>query len=74
MSLCEYLRWKSRLGIEALSPDEIRASMELALVPFECLRSARSWGPDGQPCAPECCVPGGPCFEDSGLLGEPGTS
>jgi hypothetical protein len=65
MELCAHLRWKSLHGAEARTLREVLELAASSQVPFTCLRSCRSWGPDDQLASPELCGSERPCFETS---------
>ncbi len=67
MELCRSLRWKSFHGGGFRSEQE---ALEVALrneVPFSCLRTCRTWGPDDLAATPELCSSERTCFERSPL-------
>ena len=66
MELCRNLRWKS-LSRELDDPAEIALAFVKNQVPYSCLATSRSWGPDDQLAAPELCHSGRPCFQPSPL-------
>ena len=67
MKLCKYLRWKSYYGRQFQDTEELEAMFAWNEVPYECLRTARNWGPDDDLVAPECCTDQRSCFELSDL-------
>lgn len=62
-ALCRWLRWKGYASLEDFSSAELVAHAELNEVPWSCLLTAQSWGPDDDVCTPEGCQPGRGCFE-----------
>jgi len=71
MKLCSYLRWKSYYGRQFQDAEELQAIFAWNEVPYECLRTARNWGPDDDLVAPECCTEDRDCFELSELSPRP---
>ncbi len=61
LKLCVNLRWKSA-SRESDDDDEILAAFLRNQVPYTCLSTCQSWGPDGEIVAPELCEPGRTCF------------
>lgn len=68
--LCKHLRWKTqsrRTGDPAL----ILESLSRSQVPFSCLRTCQTHGPDDDIVAPELCHADRSCFERDPLGGLP---
>jgi hypothetical protein len=66
MELCRNLRWKS-ITRDLDDPDEILAAFARNQVPYSCLETCRSWGPDDELAAPERCQSQRTCFVPSAL-------
>lgn len=64
MKLCRSLRWKSLYGRSFESAEQAAIVAAHNDVPFSCLKTCRSWGPDDAPASPECCGEGRSCFEE----------
>lgn len=62
MELCRHLRWKT-FSRDDGDPDVIQASLLRGQVPYSCLRTCQSWGPDEQVVAPELCRRRRGCYE-----------
>lgn len=62
MDLCRHLRWKTFSRHDG-DPAAIEASLQRGQVPFSCLRTCQSWGPDDDVVAPERCCAERACFE-----------
>ncbi len=71
MELCRFLRWKAFYGVEAFTPDSLRAHFERNEVPYSCLRTCQPWGPDDRESLPESCDSKRSCFEASERLIRP---
>ncbi len=74
MDLCRHLRWKSFYGAGFRSREEALALASRNDVPFSCLATCRSWGPDDGPATPEDCSRDRSCYEDSPLRPAPSRS
>ena len=61
-ALCRWLRWKGYYALEDHSAAEFADHAERNEVPWSCLLTAQSWGPDDELCMPEGCQPGRGCF------------
>lgn len=68
MNLCRSLRWKSFYNQPSYTAAELSALLELNEVPYTCLQTCESWGPDDALTTPERCAPGRSCFEPSPRL------
>jgi hypothetical protein len=66
MELCRNLRWKS-ITADLEDPDEILVAFARNQVPYTCLQTCRSWGPDDELAAPELCHSERGCFRPSAL-------
>lgn len=66
MELCRNLRWKS-ITRDLEDPDELVGAFARNMVPYTCLETCRSWGPDDELAAPELCHAERPCFRPSAL-------
>jgi hypothetical protein len=66
MELCRNLRWKS-ITRDLDDPDEVLAAFARNQVPYTCLETCRSWGPDDELAAPELCHSQRGCFRPSAL-------
>ena len=62
MRLCRNLRWKGHAE-DHLSAARVREVFEANLVPYSCLQTCGSCGPDGQIVAPELCGGRRRCYE-----------
>ncbi len=62
MKLCDHLRCKSLYGARWRTEDELDAALLRNDVPFSCLKTCASWGPDDDLVAPERCQPERGCF------------
>jgi hypothetical protein len=65
MRLCVHLRWKGFYGTRWNTREEMLADLVRGDVPYSCLHTCQSWGPDDDAAAPERCQPGRGCFEAS---------
>lgn len=72
MKLCRSLRWKTWYGARWDTREDMLADLLKGDVPYSCLLTCQSWGPDDVVAAPEACQPGRPCFQPSNK--EPGGS
>lgn len=61
MEFCRHLRWKSWSRQDG-DPAAIVASLQRDAVPYTCLRTCQSWGPDDDIVAPERCCTGRACY------------
>lgn len=68
MELCRYLRWKT-FSKDSGDPQQIWESLVRSQVPFSCLRTCQSWGPDDELASPECCNRGRACFDRDPMAG-----
>ena len=68
MELCRFLRWKSYYALEVVTPSALAEQVSRNEVPYSCLRTCQSWGPDDEVAAPEACGSDRPCFEPSKRL------
>jgi hypothetical protein len=66
MELCRNLRWKS-ISLDLDDPAELAAAFARNQVPYSCLATCRSWGPDDELAGPELCHAERPCFRPSAL-------
>ncbi len=66
LELCRKLRWKS-ISRDLEDPNEVLAAFARNQVPYTCLDTCRSWGPDDELAAPELCHSDRPCFRPSPL-------
>lgn len=66
MELCRNLRWKS-ISRDLDDPDELVGAFVRNSVPYTCLQTCRSWGPDDELAAPELCHGERVCFRPSPL-------
>ena len=62
--ICKNLRWKGSQQLRN-SPEQLRAALERNEVPYSCLRTFQTWGPDGQLVAPEKCKEIRSCYRMS---------
>lgn len=62
---CRFIRWKTGTR-PSDDPVEFEASMRRNQVPFRCLKTCQTWGPDDDLVAPELCRNGRRCFESTG--------
>lgn len=68
LELCQSLRWKSYYGQDWEDEEHLLAVLMRNEVPYSCLKTCRSWGPDDDIAAPERCTSNRPCFEASPLF------
>lgn len=61
MDLCKHLRWKS-ITRDLEDPEQIAWAFARNQVPYSCLRTCHSWGPDDELAAPERCRSGRACY------------
>ncbi len=66
LELCRNLRWKS-ITRDLDDPEEVLGSFARNSVPYTCLQTCRSWGPDDELAAPELCHSERACFRPSPL-------
>ena len=59
--LCRDLRWKS-ISRDLDNVDEVLGAFIRNHVPYSCLRTCRSWGPDDELAAPELCHDERACY------------
>jgi hypothetical protein len=64
IEVCKHLRWKGSQQLRN-NPAQLRAALERNEVPYSCLRTFQTWGPDGQLVAPEKCKGSRACFRSS---------
>jgi len=62
LHVCRYLRWKS-ISLGSDDPLEVTATFAKNQVPYSCLNTGQSWGPDDDLAAPENCDSDRVCFE-----------
>lgn len=65
MRLCAHLRWKTFYGTRWITREEMLADLLRGDVPYSCLQTCQSWGPDDDAAVPERCQPGRGCFTTS---------
>ena len=65
MRLCAHLRWKTYYGARWDTRAQMLEDLLRGDVPYSCLHTCQSWGPDEDVAAPERCQPGRTCFEPS---------
>ena len=66
--LCRFLRWKSVTHGASEDPIDLLRSLHRQAVPFSCLLTCQSWGPDDEPAsAGGCTDPSRECFEPTEL-------
>jgi len=68
MELCRSLRWKSFYGQDWEDEAHLLEVLSHNEVPYSCLNTCRSWGPDDALAAPERCTGERACFEASPLF------
>lgn len=68
MDLCRHLRWKT-LSRDDDDPLAVFASLQRSQVPFSCLRTCSTCGPDDDLAAPELCDVARACFEPGTRVG-----
>lgn len=69
--LCRFLRWKSVSHGEGSEPIDLLRSLQRQAVPFSCLLTCQSWGPDDEPAsAGGCTDPSRGCFDPADLPDE----
>jgi|SoiMethySBSTD1v2_1073268.scaffolds.fasta_scaffold947517_2 hypothetical protein len=63
--LCRHLRCKEMYYTDAAAIERARQDPEHAFDGklFWCLKTSRSWGPDGTTCGAEECPPNRECYE-----------
>lgn len=66
VEFCEDLRWKS-ISRDLDDPAEVALAFVKNQVPYTCLRTCRSQGPDDELVAPELCHRERGCFVPSAL-------
>jgi hypothetical protein len=72
VKLCRSLRWKTYYGARWDTREQMLTDLLRGDVPYSCLLTCQSWGPDDEVAAPEACQPDRPCFTQSSK--EPGGS
>lgn len=65
MRLCTNLRWKTFYGARWDTREEMLADLLRGDVPYSCLLTCQSWGPDDGAAVPEDCQPDRGCFAPS---------
>jgi hypothetical protein len=65
MRLCAHLRWKSFYGTRWATREQMLGDLLKGDVPYSCLHTCQSWGPDDDAAVPERCQPDRGCFEPS---------
>lgn len=68
MHLCRWMRWKAYYHVDLFDETELAAHYARNEVPWECLRTCASSGPDGGLVVPEDCGPDRGCFAPSPKL------
>jgi hypothetical protein len=65
MHLCRFLRWKTGYGQLYSTEAELADILARNEVPFSCLKTQQTWGPDDAAALPEQCAPPRRCYEPS---------
>lgn len=61
LQVCRYLRWKS-VSRDSDDPEQLATTFAKNQVPYTCLHTCQSWGPDDDLAASENCSAARSCF------------